>query len=228
MHLLLDRRGGILSSAAAGATVAHPAVGHSGCSAGCRPRTAHRPAADARLCWHGPRERVRAWNKHSMHGGRHGFPDRRRDRAAHPRRDAAAHHADPDADRLQRRVHPTAAERPAEGGGGAPARHGRHARQEAGPVPTRVLPDRGRHGGGVRGHERHLRRHLRRVPRGGGHAGHGSGAGRLAARPVHHGHAHAFPARRHPHPDLRAPARGGGQGRLEPGSWWTSRRPSRT
>ena len=35
-------------------------------------------------------------------------------------------------------------------------------------------------------------------------AGHGAGARQRAQRPVHHGHAHAFPARRHAHPDLRA------------------------
>ena len=37
-------------------------------------------------------------------------------------------------------------------------------------------------------------------------------------RPVHHGHAHAFPARRHPHHELRRHARGGRQGRLEQGA----------
>ena len=40
----------------------------------------------------------------------------------------------------------------------------------------------------------------------------------LAERPVHHGHAHAFPARRHPHPDVRAGAGGSGQARVEPGA----------
>ena len=49
-------------------------------------------------------------------------------------------------------------------------------------------------------------------------AGDGAGARRRAERPVHHGHAHAFPARRHPHHDLRRHAQGGRQGRLEQGA----------
>ncbi len=73
-----------------------------------------------------------------------------------------------------------------------------------------VLPDRGRHGGRLRRHERHLRHGVRRQPGGSLDARHGAGARQRAARPVHHGHAHAFPARRHAHPDLRARARGGG------------------
>ena len=38
-----------------------------------------------------------------------------------------------------------------------------------------------------------------------------------AQGPVHHGHAHPFPARRHPHHDLRRNAQGGRQGWLEQG-----------
>ena len=45
--------------------------------------------------------------------------------------------------------------------------------------------------------------------------GDGAGTRRRAQRPVHHGHAHAFPARRHPHHELRRDAQGGRQGRLE-------------
>jgi hypothetical protein len=45
---------------------------------------------------------------------------------------------------------------------------------------------------------------------------------------VRHGHAHPFPARRHAPGRLRAPARGGGQGGLEPGARRQGRRPSTT
>ena len=52
----------------------------------------------------------------------------------------------------------------------------------------------------------------------GGDAGPGRRAREGARRPVHHGHAHALPARRHAARGLRALARGGGQGGLEPGA----------
>ena len=133
-------------------------------------------------------------------------------------RNAAEHHADPHADHFQRRVHSRTTERTAKAGRGPSARHGRRTRQEAGPGSPPVFSDRSRHGGGVRGDERHIRRCVRREQSRSGDARHGAGARRCAQRPVHHGHAHAFPARRHAHPDLRASARGGRQGRLEPGA----------
>ena len=61
----------------------------------------------------------------------------------------------------------------------------------------KFLPDPGRHGRGVRGHERRLRPDLRREPRRGPEPRYGERAREGASRPVHHGHAHPLPARRH-------------------------------
>ena len=147
----------------------------------------------------------------------YGFSDRKGDRRTVAVGVSAACDADPDADRLERRVHAAAAEREAEGGRGAPARHGRRARRRAGLEPPAVLPDRRRHGGGLRGAQRDLRHGVRREPRGSRDARDGAGARRRAQRPVHHGHAHALPARRHAAGEFRALARGGRQGGLESG-----------
>ena len=90
--------------------------------------------------------------------------------------------------------------------------------EQAGPEPPRILPDRRRHGGRLRGAQRDLRHGLRREPRRSRDARDGPGARRRAQGPVHHGHAHALPARRHAAGEFRALARGGRQGRLESGA----------
>ena len=100
----------------------------------------------------------------------------------------------------------------------AAAGDGRRSRGQAGHGPPQILPDRRRHGRVLRGDERGLRAAVRREQGGSRHARDGAGARQRAERPVHHGHAHAFPARRHPHHDLRQHAHRGGQGRLEQGA----------
>ncbi len=91
------------------------------------------------------------------------------------------------------------------------------ARPQAGHEPAQVLPVRGRHGGGFRRDERDLRPALRRIARRGADAGYGERAREGAQGPVHHGHAHALPARGHAGHGVRLPARDGRQARLEPG-----------
>ena len=54
--------------------------------------------------------------------------------------------------------------------------------QQAGPEPAPVLPDRGRHGGGLRRAERHLRHGVRCEPRRGRDARDGAGARRLRSK----------------------------------------------
>ena len=61
-------------------------------------------------------------------------------------------------------------------------------------------------------------RSLRSKPGRGRHTRDGGRARPGIVQAVHHGHAYALSARRHPHHELRAPARSGGQGRLEPGA----------
>src|SRR5207237_3214895 len=61
-------------------------------------------------------------------------------------RNGAAPHANSDADRLQRRVLSRSAERAAARGRGAAPCHGRRAWRQAGPGPSPVLSERGRHG----------------------------------------------------------------------------------
>ena len=103
----------------------------------------------------------------------------------------------------------------AEAGRGAHQGAWHQARQAPGAQSPRVLPDRGRHGGGLRRDERRLRPDLRRQPGGSGQPRYGQRARQGSGWPVHHGHAHPLPARRHAAREFRAIARGGGQGGLE-------------
>ncbi len=66
--------------------------------------------------------------------------------------------------------------------------------KKQGIVAPPLLPDRGRHGGVLCRDERDVRQFLRRDACGSRDAGDGRRARRCAQRPVHHGHAHAFPA----------------------------------
>ncbi len=82
----------------------------------------------------------------------------------------AASHADPDPDRVQRRILSRSAERAAARSRGAAPRHGRRPRRQAGARSPPLLPDRRRHGRVVRGDERGLWAALRGQQGGSRHA----------------------------------------------------------
>ena len=73
--------------------------------------------------------------------------------------------------------------------------YGSQLARKQGMTPSQVLQVRCRHGGGIRRDERDLWPALRGLARRGADAGDGERAREGAQEPVHHGHAHAFPAR---------------------------------
>ena len=91
----------------------------------------------------------------------------------------------------------------------------RRARAEAGHDPPRVLQDGLRNGRRFPRDERHVGAALRGLARRSGDARNGRRAREGAEEPVHHGHAHALPAGRHAHQDLRRAARHRRSARLE-------------
>ena len=116
-------------------------------------------------------------------GSSHEQPtDRRGNCSTDAVRIGAASDADSDPDRLQRRVLSRSAERTAARGRSAPAGDGRRSRRQAGPGSPPLLPDRGRHGGVVRGDERGLRPAVRGEQGGSRDARHGPGARRPRSR----------------------------------------------
>ena len=145
----------------------------------------------------------------------HGHVERRGTSRTYPGRTGRQPDAGADPGRLQRRVPADPADRTAEEGRGAHERAGRRLRQEERPAAPALLPDRRRHGDGLRRHERGLRPALRRLAGRGEERRPRPGARRRTEGPVHHGRAHALPARRYAARRLRARPRGGRQGGLE-------------
>ena len=96
---------------------------------------------------------------------------------------------------------------------------GRRAEPPAGDDASPISGHGVRDGRGLPGHERGVRPALRREPGRGARRRRWPGTGQGARQAVRHGLPHPLPARRHAdHVTLRAPARGGRQGGLEPGA----------